>query len=204
MHVLIRTQHVDSPAGNIFTGGLEEALFDLHIGKITNGAYRIGTPAAGRTSTYLVSFQYLNIYRQMTDGPPLRALALIKYAEWLLLPEQHNGTWVADVLWPAINLDLQWISLHWNESSYVMHILYITILSSNSDDHHRWDLWWAPVWGGSYWTSSMQYRALRAGARLCRMIGRETDVRAYDGVASSVLEYVQESTIRLSPWILEN
>jgi hypothetical protein len=50
----------------------------------------------------------------------------------------------------------------------------------------------------------MQYRALRAGARLCRLIGRETDDRAYDGVASSVLEYVQESTLRLSPWILGN
>lgn len=66
--------------------------------------------------------------------------------------------------------------------------------------HRRWDLWWAPVWAGSYWTSSVQYRALRAGARLCRLIGRETDDHTYAGVASSVLEYAQEST--LSPWIL--
>ena len=40
----------------------------------------------------------------------------------------------------------------------------------------------------------MQYRALRAGARLCRLIGRETDDLSYDGVASSVLEYVQVDT----------
>jgi glucoamylase len=132
VHVLIRTQHVDSPAGNIFTGGLEEALFDLHIGQVTNGDYRVGSPAAGRTSTNPASYHYLNVYRQMIDGPPLRALVLIKYAEWLLLPEQNNGTWVADVLWPAINLDLQWISQHWNESSYVLHILYVTIQSSIS------------------------------------------------------------------------
>jgi len=39
----------------------------------------------------------------------------------------------------------------------------------------------------------VQYRALRAGARLCRVIGRETDDLTYDGVASSVLNYVQES-----------
>ena len=194
VHALIRTQHVDSPAGTIFTGGLEEALFDLRIGKITNPDYRVGSPAAGRTSNYPAFSQYLNVYRQMIDGPPLRALVLIKYAEWLLRPEQHNGTWVADVLWPAINLDLLWISQHWNESSYVLYISYVTILSSNSGVHHRWDLWWAPVWGGSYWTSSVQYRALRAGARLCRLIGRETDDHTYDGVASSVLEYVQEST----------
>ena len=55
----------------------------------------------------------------MIDGPPLRALVMLKYAEWLLQPQQNNGTWVADVLWPSINLDLQWIGQHWNESSYV-------------------------------------------------------------------------------------
>jgi glucoamylase len=52
-----------------------------------------------------------------TDGPPFRVDVLLKYAEWLIQPGQKNGTWVQDVLWPVINLDLQWISSHWNESS---------------------------------------------------------------------------------------
>ena len=56
VHVLIRTQHVDSPAGNLFTGGLEEALFDLHINQITNPDYRVGSPAAGMTSIFPASF----------------------------------------------------------------------------------------------------------------------------------------------------
>ena len=47
VHALIRTQHVDNIAGNTFSGGLEEALFDLHIGVIKNPDYRIGSPAAG-------------------------------------------------------------------------------------------------------------------------------------------------------------
>ena len=51
------------------------------------------------------------------DGPPFRVANLIKYAEWLIKPEQKNGSWVADTLWPVINLDLQWISSHWNQSS---------------------------------------------------------------------------------------
>ena len=76
--------------------------------------------------------------------------------------------------------------------------LYVTTLSSNSMPHRRWDLWWAPVWAGSYWTASVQYRALRAGARLCRLIGRETDDHTYAGVASNVLGYAQESST-LSP-----
>ena len=62
VHALFRTQHVDSPAGNIFTGGLEEALFDLQIGHVTNNNYRVGSPAAGTQSTYsnLTSSQYLS------------------------------------------------------------------------------------------------------------------------------------------------
>jgi hypothetical protein len=34
VHALSRTQHVGSPAGNVLTGGLEEALCDLHIGQV--------------------------------------------------------------------------------------------------------------------------------------------------------------------------
>jgi len=50
VHALIRTQHVVSLAGNVFTGGLEEAVFDINLGKITNPVYRPGSPAAGAQS----------------------------------------------------------------------------------------------------------------------------------------------------------
>ncbi|KAI0267065.1 Six-hairpin glycosidase-like protein [Gloeopeniophorella convolvens] len=151
VHALIRTQQVISLAGNVFTGGIEEAVFDIKLNMLLDPKARIGSPAA--------------------DGPPFRVNQLIKYAEWLLLPEQNNGTWVVDSLWPKINLDLQWISSHWNQSS--------------------WDLWWPPVWGGSYWTASLQYRALRGGARLGRAIGRELNVVEYDAHATMVLDYMQ-------------
>ncbi|KAI9451528.1 Six-hairpin glycosidase-like protein [Russula earlei] len=151
-HALIRTQQVISLAGNVFTGGLEEAVFDVKINPIQSEDARIGSPAA--------------------DGPPFRASVLLDYAEWLIQPEQDNGTWVADVLWPKLNLDLQWIASHWNLSSY--------------------DLWWPCVWGGSYWTASLQYRALRGGARLGRAIGRGRDVVGeYDSQASMILDYLQ-------------
>ncbi|KAI0267066.1 Six-hairpin glycosidase-like protein [Gloeopeniophorella convolvens] len=151
VQALTRTQQVISLAGNVFTGGIEEAVFDVHLNMLLDPNARIGSPAA--------------------DGPPFRVAELIKYAEWLIQPEQSNGTWVTDVLWPVINLDLQWISSHWNQSS--------------------WDLWWPPVWGGSYWTASLQYRALRGGARLGRKIGRELNVVEYDAHASMVLDYMQ-------------
>ncbi|KAH9963444.1 Six-hairpin glycosidase-like protein [Lactifluus volemus] len=151
VHALTRTQQVVSLAGNLYTGGIGEAVFDVKLNKLLDPKARIGSPAA--------------------DGPPFRVDVLLKYAEWLTQPGQKNGTWVQDVLWPVINLDLQWISSHWNESS--------------------WDLWWPPVWGGSYWTASLQYRALRGGARLGRNIDRDNDVVEYDAHASMILDYMQ-------------
>jgi len=47
VHALTRTQQVVSLAGNIFTGGIEEAVFDLQINMILDEKARIGSPAAG-------------------------------------------------------------------------------------------------------------------------------------------------------------
>jgi hypothetical protein len=49
VRALVRTQQVVSLAGNVFTGGLEEAVFDIHLGKISDPGYRPGSPAAGAT-----------------------------------------------------------------------------------------------------------------------------------------------------------
>jgi len=47
IHALTRTQQVTSLAGNVFTGGLEEAVFDLKVNMIIDPEARIGSPAAG-------------------------------------------------------------------------------------------------------------------------------------------------------------
>jgi hypothetical protein len=69
VYVLIRTQYVYNPAGNIFTGGLEEALFDLHIAKITNPDYRIGSPAAGTSSVHPKFLLGIQIFTQHDRWP---------------------------------------------------------------------------------------------------------------------------------------
>jgi glucoamylase len=51
IHALIRTQQVVSLSGNVFTGGLEEPVFDIHLNKLSDAASRIGSPAAGAIST---------------------------------------------------------------------------------------------------------------------------------------------------------
>jgi glucoamylase len=47
VHVLTRTQQVISLAGNVFTGGIEEAVFDVKLNKLLDPKARIGSPAAG-------------------------------------------------------------------------------------------------------------------------------------------------------------
>jgi hypothetical protein len=66
------------------------------------------------------------------------------------------------------------------------------IISELSIDH-SWDLWLPSVWGGSFWTASLQYRALRTGARLGRNIGRDDSAFEYEGRASMLLDYLQVS-----------
>ena len=129
VRALIRTQHVENPSGNVFTGGLEEPAFDSQLGALVNSAVHstIGSPAAGALPSVQTSAPDSPNH---TDGPPARAGVLIQYAEWLTKPDQNNGTWVADNLWPAIDLDLQWISLHWNQSSYVYHLQFYVYLST--------------------------------------------------------------------------
>jgi glucoamylase len=46
-HALIRTQQVVSIAGNVLSGGIGEAVFDIKINPIQSEDSRIGSPAAG-------------------------------------------------------------------------------------------------------------------------------------------------------------
>jgi len=47
VHALTRTQQVISLAGNVFTGGIEEAVFNVKLNKLLDPKARIGSPAAG-------------------------------------------------------------------------------------------------------------------------------------------------------------
>ena len=55
-HALIRTQQVVSLAGNVYTGGIEEAVFYIHLEPIQDEKTRIGSPAAGEYLARLHGF----------------------------------------------------------------------------------------------------------------------------------------------------
>jgi glucoamylase len=55
-HALIRTQQAVGLAGNIFTGGIEEVVFDANINPNPTEASRFGSPAAGESFRLRLAF----------------------------------------------------------------------------------------------------------------------------------------------------
>ena len=51
----------------------------------------------------------------LPDGPALRATTMIAYANWLL----KNDELAAKVLWPIIQLDLDYVATWWNQTTCV-------------------------------------------------------------------------------------
>ena len=49
IRALARSQQVVSIAGNLLTGGLDEPVFDIHVGAIMDPTKRFGSPAAGES-----------------------------------------------------------------------------------------------------------------------------------------------------------
>ncbi|KAJ3553980.1 hypothetical protein NM688_g3339 [Phlebia brevispora] len=88
--------------------------------------------------------------RPQNDGPALRATAIINYANWLI--DHGNTSWVTNTLWPVIKLDLDFVALHWNLTTY--------------------DLW-EEIYSSSFFTTAVQHRALREGSSLAAKIGQK-------------------------------
>lgn len=103
-----------------------------------------------------------------TDGPALRATAIITYANWLIA--NSNTSYVTSTLWPIIELDLNYVSSNWNETTY--------------------DLW-EEVSSSSFFTTAVQHRSLREGAALATAIGQTSVVSGYTTQAANLLCFLQ-------------
>lgn len=85
---------------------------------------------------------------------------------------QKNISHVENVLWPSIKLDLDYVSSNWNKTTYDI---------------------WGEVLSSSYWTSTVQHRALRQGLALGATIGDTTASESYMSQAESLLCFMQVS-----------
>lgn len=118
-------QGVSNPSGGPDSGGLGEPKFNADLTAFT-GSWG----------------------RPQRDGPPLRATALILYAEWLV--QNGNTTYAKNTVWPVISKDLAYTVRYWNQTGY--------------------DLW-EEVSGSSYFTIAASHRALVEGAALADKLG---------------------------------
>ncbi|KAK0708998.1 Six-hairpin glycosidase-like protein [Lasiosphaeria miniovina] len=139
-----KLQGVSNPSGSFSNGaGLGEPKFNVDLTQFT-GAWG----------------------RPQRDGPPLRAIALIGYARWLI----NNGysSTASSVVWPVIKNDLAYTAQYWNQTGF--------------------DLW-EEVQGSSFFTIASSHRALVEGAALASQLG--TTCAACTTVAPQVLCFLQ-------------
>ncbi|TFL07038.1 glucoamylase [Pterulicium gracile] len=106
--------------------------------------------------------------RPQRDGPPLRATAIIGYANYLI--STGNQTYVANTLWPIIKKDLDYTARFWNNTGF--------------------DLW-EEVSSSSYFTTAAQHRALREGVTLAKALGQTAVVADYEKQAANTLCFMQ-------------
>jgi len=106
--------------------------------------------------------------RPQRDGPALRAIALMLYADWLIA--NSNISFVNSNIWPVVKLDLDYTMNTWNQSGY--------------------DLW-EEVSSSSFFTTAVQHRALRSGAALAAKLGQTSVISGYSTQADNVLCFLQ-------------
>lgn len=138
-----KLQGVSNPSGGPDSGGLGEPKFNVDLTQFT-GPWG----------------------RPQRDGPPLRATALILYANWLIANGARNQA--LTTVWPVISKDLAYTVRYWNQTGY--------------------DLW-EEVNGSSFFTLSASHRALVEGAALAEELGQSCEGCAES--APQVLCFVQ-------------
>ncbi|KAL1838780.1 hypothetical protein VTJ49DRAFT_2208 [Mycothermus thermophilus] len=117
--------------------------------------------------------------RPQRDGPPLRAIALTRYAKWLVANGYKDTA--RDVVWPVIKNDLAYTAQYWNETGF--------------------DLW-EEVPGSSFFTIASSHRALVEGAHLAAQLG--TECRACITTAPQVLCFQQSFWKQNGGYIVSN
>ncbi|KAB5585336.1 family 15 glycosyl hydrolase [Coniochaeta sp. 2T2.1] len=139
-----KLQGVSNPSGSLWNGaGLGEPKFYVDLTQFT-GPWG----------------------RPQRDGPALRAIAMISYANWLI--ENGYTSTASNIVWPIIKNDLNYVHQYWNQTGF--------------------DLW-EEVQGSSFFTVAAQHRSLVEGSTLAKALG--TSCSACDAIAPQVLCFQQ-------------
>ncbi|KAJ3529831.1 hypothetical protein NM208_g9587 [Fusarium decemcellulare] len=152
-----KLQGVSNPSGSLSDGaGLGEPKFNVDLSAYTGGW---GRP--------------------QRDGPPLRATAMITYANWLI--DNGYSSTASDIIWPIVRNDLNYVAQYWNQTGF--------------------DLW-EEVRGSSFFTTASQYRALIEGSALAKSLGKSGD--SYASIAPQALCFLQTFWIPSGKYVDSN
>ncbi|KAM4059941.1 glycosyl hydrolases family 15 domain-containing protein [Hirsutella rhossiliensis] len=152
-----KLQGVSGPSGSLSDGqGLGEPKFNANLTAFVD-----------------------NWGRPQRDGPPLRAIALITYANWLI--QNDYSSTASTILWPIVQNDLNYVAQYWNQTGF--------------------DLW-EEVNGSSFFTISSQYRALVEGSALATALGKPGS--SYSDVAPHILCFLQSFWVPSAGYIDAN
>ncbi|CAE6533389.1 unnamed protein product [Rhizoctonia solani] len=152
-----RLQQVTNPSGTVAAGGLGEPKFHINETEFT-GSWG----------------------RPQRDGPALRATTFITFANDQLGKGKRS---YVQSIWPAIKLDLDYVSQFWNASGY--------------------DLW-EEVYGSSFFTLAASHRSLRQGAALATKLGYGSLASKYTEQAVNVLCFLQSFWDPTKSYIISN
>ncbi|CAE6476837.1 unnamed protein product [Rhizoctonia solani] len=152
-----RLQQVTNPSGTVSAGGLGEPKFNINETEFT-GSWG----------------------RPQRDGPALRATTFITFANDQLA--KNKKSYVQSV-WPAIQLDLDYVAQFWNASGF--------------------DLW-EEVFGSSFFTLAASHRSLRQGAALATKLGHDSLAKAYTAQAVNVLCFLQSFWDPTHSYVISN
>ena len=119
------------------------------------------------------------------DGPALRAIALIEYANYML--SMDDEPYVANSIWPIIQRDLDYVVSNGNSPTYV-HAPFSAFHGTLTA--YRFDLW-EEVYSLSFFTTAVQRRSLRDGADLADRLGENS--APYSDQAKHLLDLLQVS-----------
>ncbi|KAH8428332.1 putative glucoamylase/glucan 1,4-alpha-glucosidase [Aspergillus melleus] len=127
----------------VHTAVQQYVSFQAQLQSISNPSGRLDTGGLGEPKFHVDGSAFTGDWgRPQRDGPALRAVTLITYANWLI---DHNHSSVAETIWPIIRNDLSYVSEYWNSTTF--------------------DLWEETL-GSSFFTTSVQYSSLTLGSTL--------------------------------------
>ncbi|KAF3933558.1 Glucoamylase [Dactylella cylindrospora] len=137
-------QRVNNPSGGYTTGGLGEPKF-----RVDNTAY---TGSWGRPQR---------------DGPALRAITLIKFANTYISTDR---SYITNTVWPVIKADLDYVASSWNQGGF--------------------DLW-EELSGTHFFTTIVQYRSLIDGAAFATLLGDTNSKNTYTAPQANIASTLQ-------------